>query len=49
MKKKADWAFVAVCVAGAIICGTWSVKLGIEHYKPQPGATEFSSSHRSAK
>jgi hypothetical protein len=34
--KKGEWAFVAVCVAGAIICGTWSVKLGIAHYKAQP-------------
>jgi hypothetical protein len=38
-----------VCVAGAIFCGIWSVKLGISSYKAQPGASEFSSSHRPAK
>jgi hypothetical protein len=47
--NKGDWAFVVACVAVAIVCGVWSVKLGTAHYKAQQGATEFSSSRRPAK
>jgi hypothetical protein len=47
--NKGDWAFVAACLAGAVLCGIWSVKLGAEHYKARHSATEFSSSHRPAK
>ena len=47
--NKGDWAFVVACVAVAIVCGAWSLKLGTAHYKAQHSATEFSSSRRPAK
>jgi hypothetical protein len=47
--NKGDWAFVAACLAAAIFCGVWSVKLGIAHYRARHSATEFSGSQRSAK
>ena len=47
--NKGDWAFVVACVAVAIVCSVWSVKLGTAHYKAQHNATEFSSSQRPAK
>jgi hypothetical protein len=44
--NKYDWAFVAACLAAAIVCGVSGVKLAIAHYKAQHSA---SSSHRPAK
>jgi len=44
--KKRDWAFVAVCVAGALLFGGWSVRMGIAYQRSQQGVTDISSSHR---
>ena len=47
--KKRDLAFVALCLAGAVLCGTWSVKLGVDFYRSHQAPTDLSSSHRQAK
>ncbi|MBR0872667.1 hypothetical protein JQ633_20055 [Bradyrhizobium tropiciagri] len=50
--RKRDWAFVAVCVAGALFFGVWSVRLGINFHRAQgtdQSATDLSSSHRRAR
>jgi hypothetical protein len=44
--KKRDWAFVAACVAGAVLFGVWSFQMGIAFHRSQQGATDLSSSHR---
>ena len=33
--KKRDWAFVAACLAGALLFGVWSIRLGVEFYRSQ--------------
>lgn len=45
---KRDWAFVAACVAGALVFGVWSVRMGIAFHRAQHGITELSSSRRHA-
>jgi hypothetical protein len=45
---KRDWAFVALCLFGAILCGNWSVKYAMD-YRAQRGVSEFSSSHGPAQ
>lgn len=47
--NKRDLAFVALCLAGALLCGTWSVKLGVDYYRSHQAPTDLSSSHRQAK
>ena len=47
--KKRDLAFVALCLAGAVLCGTWSVKLGVDFYRSHQAPTDLSSSHRQGK
>ncbi|WP_342722049.1 hypothetical protein AAFG07_22275 [Bradyrhizobium sp. B097] len=44
--KKRDWAFVAACVAGALLFGVWSFQMGIAFHRSRQGATDLSSSHR---
>ncbi len=44
--RKRDWAFVAACVAGALLFGVWSFQMGIAFHRSQHGATDLSSSHR---
>ncbi|QPF81867.1 hypothetical protein IC762_18875 [Bradyrhizobium genosp. L] len=44
--KKRDWAFVAVCAAGALLFGVWSVRMGIAFHRSHQGVTELSSSQR---
>ncbi|MGY3482342.1 hypothetical protein ACVW1C_000225 [Bradyrhizobium sp. USDA 4011] len=44
--KKRDWAFVAACVAGALLFGVWSFQIGIAFHRSRQGATDLSSSHR---
>ena len=44
--KKRDWAFVAACVAGAMLFGVWSFQMGIAFHRSRQGATDLSSSHR---
>jgi len=41
-----DRAFVAACIAGALLFGMWSFKVGMEFRRSQPGATDLSSSRR---
>ena len=43
--RKRDWAFVAICVAGALFFGVWSVRMGIAFHRAQ-GVTDLSSSRR---
>lgn len=44
--KKRDWAFVAACVAGAVLFGVWSFQMGLAFHRSRQGATDLSSSHR---
>ncbi|MBR1160755.1 hypothetical protein [Bradyrhizobium elkanii] len=44
--RKRDWAFVAACVAGALLFGVWSFQMGIAFHRSQHGATDLSSAHR---
>lgn len=44
--KKRDWAFVAACVAGAVLFGVWSFQMGIAFHRSRQGSTDLSSSHR---
>ena len=46
MTTRRDWAFVVACIAGALLFGVWSFKLGLEFRRSQPGATDLSSSRR---
>ena len=46
MITRRDWAFVAACIAGALLFGVWSFRLGLEYRRSQPGATDLSSSRR---
>jgi hypothetical protein len=43
--RKRDWAFVAACVAGAMVLGVWSVRMGIAFHRAH-GVTDLSSSQR---
>ncbi|WP_143046574.1 hypothetical protein [Bradyrhizobium erythrophlei] len=44
--KKREWAFVAACVAGAVLFGVWSFQMGIAFHRSRQGSTDLSSSHR---
>ncbi|KWV57448.1 hypothetical protein AS156_39790 [Bradyrhizobium macuxiense] len=44
--KKRDWVFVAVCIAGALLFGAWSVQMGVAYHRSQHGPTDLSSSNR---
>lgn len=44
--KKRDWAFVAACVAAAVLFGVWSFQMGIAFHRSRQGSTDLSSSHR---
>ncbi len=46
--RKRDLAFVAACITGALLFGVWSVRLGVDFYRSQHGATDLSSSRRQA-
>jgi len=39
--RKRDWAFVAACVAGALLFGVWSFQMGIAFHRSQHGATDL--------
>jgi hypothetical protein len=41
-----DWAFVAACIAGALLLGVWSFRLGVEFHRSQLAATDLSSKGR---
>jgi hypothetical protein len=41
-----DWAFVAACIAGAVLLGVWSFRSGLEFRRTQSGATDLSSARR---
>ncbi|WP_210345473.1 hypothetical protein [Bradyrhizobium sp. CCBAU 53421] len=43
---KRDWAFVAACVAGALLFGVWSFEMGSAFHRSRQRATDLSSSHR---
>ncbi|WP_375783120.1 hypothetical protein ACE10Z_24860 [Bradyrhizobium sp. Pha-3] len=44
--KKRDWVFVAACVAGALLFGVWSFRMGVAFHRSRQGPTDLSSSHR---
>ncbi len=44
--KKRDWAFVAACIAAALLFGVWSVQMGIAYHRAQRGPTDLSSANR---
>ncbi|MFT5554000.1 MAG: hypothetical protein ACI9P3_003419 [Bradyrhizobium sp.] len=44
--KKRDWAFVAACVAGALMFGIWSVQMGFAFHRSRQVPTDLSRSHR---
>jgi hypothetical protein len=44
--KKRDWAFVVASLAGAVLFGVWSVRVGVQFYRSQHAPTEFASSQR---
>jgi hypothetical protein len=48
LMKKWDWGVLALCLAGAVLCGIASVRFAMD-YRADRGATDFSSSHRPAK
>jgi len=44
--KKRDWAFLAACIAAALLFGVWSFQMGIAYHRAHPGSTDLSSANR---
>ncbi|WGS17262.1 MULTISPECIES: hypothetical protein [unclassified Bradyrhizobium] len=44
--KKRDWAFLAACLATALLFGIWSVQMGIAHHRVRRDPTDLSSANK---